>query len=320
MAATLALSTRTSSKSPAIALPTLLIAAVAGWLGWVGWTALAAIGPFTAIRAGQVRLTGPIVISFVLVVFVVEQIAPAQRRPVLARGHLLDLAYLITHALFVVPFVVLIGTGFSALLAHLAPWLVIPHFSGISRWPFIALAVAGIDAMDWLAHVANHQVTALWRLHAVHHSVEEMSVLSTFRAHPLANVSFVISAIPILVLSANIAAPAAVLTAYACAATLPHANLRWTYGWLDRVVVSPHYHRRHHSPTQRTDVNIGTLLTVWDQLARRAVFEPMSARVAPTGLAGRPVFVEQQPDRLAIGTTVLRQLVGPFLRPHGPNR
>jgi sterol desaturase/sphingolipid hydroxylase (fatty acid hydroxylase superfamily) len=35
---------------------------------------------------------------------------------------------------------------------------------------FPALAVLGIDAVDWLTHLANHRLTALWRLHAVHHS------------------------------------------------------------------------------------------------------------------------------------------------------
>jgi sterol desaturase/sphingolipid hydroxylase (fatty acid hydroxylase superfamily) len=46
----------------------------------------------------------------------------------------------------------------------------------------------------------------------------------------------------------------AVLTSYACLGALPHANVRWTYGPIRRLVVSPAYHRIHHSATGRLDI------------------------------------------------------------------
>src|SRR5205823_698106 len=159
---------------------------------------------------------------------------PAERRPLLARGHLLDAGYVFFYALLVVPLVVLIGTGFSRLLAHLEPWLVLPRVPGVPGWCFIPLAVLGIDAMDWLAHLANHQINAFWRLHAVHHSQEELSILTTFRAHPLVHVSFLLSAIPILAVESNTATPVVVLSVYACLGALPHANVHWTYGAVGR--------------------------------------------------------------------------------------
>jgi sterol desaturase/sphingolipid hydroxylase (fatty acid hydroxylase superfamily) len=124
------------------------------------------------------------VIGFVLVIFSIEQLWPAERRPVLARGHLLDLGYLVFYAVLVVPLIVLIGSGFAGLLARLEPWLVLPRLPTVPGWCFIVLAVVGIDAVDWLAHLGNHQISALWRLHAVHHSPEELSILTTYRAHP----------------------------------------------------------------------------------------------------------------------------------------
>jgi sterol desaturase/sphingolipid hydroxylase (fatty acid hydroxylase superfamily) len=69
---------------------------------------------------------------------------------------------------------------------------------GVPGWCFVALAVLGIDAVDWLTHLANHRLGALWRLHAVHHSQEELSILTTYRAHPLVHVSFLFSAVPVL--------------------------------------------------------------------------------------------------------------------------
>jgi len=293
-------------------LPTVVIAGLAAWLSWLGWNVLGRSGVGRSIDAGRWELAGPVVIGFVVVVFSVEQLWPAQRRPLLARGHLLDLGYLLFYAMLVVPLVVLIGAGFANLLAGAAPWLVLPQMPGVPRWCFVALAVLGIDAVDWLAHFGNHRVTALWRLHAVHHSQEELSILTTYRTHPLVHVSFLISAIPILAVESNTATPAAVLTVYACLGALPHANVRWTYGKLGRIMISPAYHRIHHSATGRLDINLGTVFPFWDMLSRRAVFPQPGGQAIPTGLAGRPIPVEQSGPRPRLARTILHQLAEPF--------
>ena len=122
--------------------------------------------------------------------------------------------------------------------------------------------------MDWLAHVVNHKIDMFWRFHAVHHSQEELSILTTYRAHPLVHVSFLFSAIPILAVESNAATPAVVLTVYACLGALPHANVRWTYGIVGRLFISPAYHRIHHRATGRLDINLGTVFTIWDAIVR----------------------------------------------------
>ena len=293
-------------------LPTIAITGLAAWLSWRGWNDLAQYGVARSVEAGRFQLAGPAVLSFVLAVSLIEQLWPVQRRPLLARGHLLDLCYLLFYAPLVVPLIVLLGAGFGDLLARLGPWLVLPRLN-IPSWCFIALAVIGIDAVDWLTHLGNHRLTALWRLHAVHHSQEELSILTTFRAHPLVHVSFLFSAIPILAVESNVVTPAAVFTAYACLGALPHANVRWTYGPAGRIFVSPAYHRIHHSATGRLDINLGTVLSTWDALSRRAVFPARGAdrAVIETGLAGRPVPVEQS-GRRRLGCTMLCQLAEPF--------
>jgi len=299
-------------------LTTIVIAGLAAWLSWRGWTALGQTRVVGAFDDGRFQLAGPAVLGFVLVVCVLEQLFPVQRRPLLARGHLLDFCYAVCYALFVIPLIVLLGAGFSDLLARSAPWLVLPRVPGVPGWCFVALAVLGIDAVDWLTHLANHRLMALWRLHAVHHSQEELSILTTYRAHPLVHVSFLLSAIPILAVEDNTATPAMVLTVYACLGALPHANVRWTYGRAGRILISPAYHRIHHSATGRLDINLGTVFAVWDVLSRRAVF-PARGRAASaasavieTGLSGRPVPVEQAGRRPRLGRTMLSQLAEPF--------
>jgi sterol desaturase/sphingolipid hydroxylase (fatty acid hydroxylase superfamily) len=296
-------------------LPTIVITGLAAWLSWRGWNALAQFGITRAFDAGRFELAGPAVLGFVLAVCITEQIWPAERRPVLARGHLLDFCYAVFYALLVVPLIVLLGSGFSGLLARLEPWLVLPRMPGVPAWCFVALAVLGIDAVDWLTHLANHRLNPLWRLHAVHHSQEELSILTTYRAHPLVHVSFLLSAVPILAVEANTATPAVVLTVYACLGALPHANVRWTYGPVGRIMISPAYHRIHHSATGRLDINLGTVFAIWDMLSRRAVFPARAAAdrtVIETGLSGRPVPVEQSGSRLRLGRIMLSQLAEPF--------
>ncbi len=306
---------RASWASRRLYLPTIVIAGLAAWLSYRGWTALAGTGVARSFDAGRYQLAGPVVLGFVLTVCVLEQIFPAQRRPLLARGHLLDFGYAVFYALLVIPLVVLLGSGFSDLLARLAPWLVLPLVPGVPGWCFVGLAVIAIDAVDWLTHLANHRLTALWRLHAVHHSQEELSILTTYRAHPLVHVSFLLSAVPVLAVADNTATPAVVLTAYACLGALPHANVRWTYGSLGRIFISPAYHRIHHSATGRLDINLGTVFAVWDVLSRRAVSPaPDTNTVIETGLSGRPIPVEQDGPRPRLGRTMLTQLAEPFIR------
>jgi sterol desaturase/sphingolipid hydroxylase (fatty acid hydroxylase superfamily) len=67
--------------------------------------------------------------------------------------------------------------------------------------------------VDWLTHLGNHRLTALWRLPAARHSQEELSILTTYRAHPLVHVSFLLCAVPVLAVADNTTTPAVVMTA-----------------------------------------------------------------------------------------------------------
>jgi sterol desaturase/sphingolipid hydroxylase (fatty acid hydroxylase superfamily) len=195
---------------------------------------------------------------------------------------------------------------------------VLPRITAAPGWCFVVLAVLVIDTLNWLSHLANHRIGSLWRLHAVHHSQEELSIFTTFRAHPLVHVSFLISAIPVLAIASNAVTPTAVFTTYACLEALPHANVRWSYGKAGAILVSPAYHRLHHAATGRVDINLGFVLTVWDVLSRRAVFP--AGGLVPTGLSGRPVPVEQAGRRPRFARTFLTQWAEPFTTSEVPKQ
>jgi sterol desaturase/sphingolipid hydroxylase (fatty acid hydroxylase superfamily) len=293
-------------------LPAVAIAAVGMVLAGRGFAAMGgSAGANRAITAARLELIGPLVLAFVAVIFLMERRWPAQPRPALARGHVHDALYLLVYVVVVVPLIVLIGAGFTATVVAVAPGLVVAHLGG-PAWLFVVIALVAMDGLNWLAHLANHRIDAFFRLHAVHHAQEELSILTTFRAHPFVHVSFLVSTLPVVVLAHNGVVPTVAISLYICLASLPHANTPWTFGPFGRVVVSPAYHRVHHRVEGRLDVNMGSVLTVWDVLAGRAVFPACNGGATETGLADRPVPVEQAGPRPHLLRTLGAQLAEPF--------
>jgi sterol desaturase/sphingolipid hydroxylase (fatty acid hydroxylase superfamily) len=121
-----------------------------------------------------------------------------------------------------------------------------------------------------------------------------------------------ITLIPGIVLIANGAVPIALLVAYAAFVAFEHSNTNLGFGPLGRIFVSPNYHRIHHKLDGPQDVNLGFALTIWDQIAHRAVFPTEETIRTNTGLPGRPLVVEQETDRPRHLKVLLAQLVGPF--------
>jgi sterol desaturase/sphingolipid hydroxylase (fatty acid hydroxylase superfamily) len=184
--------------------------------------------------------------------------------------------------------------------------------AAVPRWGAIAVIVVAMDACNWFAHLANHRVNALWRFHEVHHSQEDMNVLTVFRTHPLIHVSYLVALVPGVVLLANGSLSTTVLVVYGGMLALAHSNTNLGFGPLERVFVSPNFHRIHHRLDGAQDVNLGFALTIWDQLAGRAIFPTEETIRADTGLPGRPLIVEQaepSPHHLSV---FWRQLVAPF--------
>lgn len=289
----------------------MVLTATAGWVTIAGAVDLAQSGLFwETVRTSPGRMVGPVLVAVVAALFMAERLRPVERRPVRTAAHLVDAAYMGLYAA-TAPLVILFNTGFALAVGHHAPFLILGRLSLLPQALVVGLILVGIDAMNWVAHSANHRSATLWRFHALHHSQEQMSVLTTFRTHPLTHVSYLPALIPAVVLEASGSVPAGALVAYGCLVAVSHANLRWTYGRAGRMLVSPAYHRIHHTSTPEGGTgaaNFGFVLAVWDRLAGTAV-DPSA--VPATGLAGRPVPVEQQRSGHLVGL-IGAQLLQPF--------
>jgi len=294
---------------------------VAGMTALILWVAVADLlrqGRLeTVLSAGRAELAAPLLIALVVATGICERIWPAERRPALARGHVQDACYLALHAVVVIPLMTLLSVGAAALIGEHARWIELRSTGHWPGWLLVPLTIVAMDFANWLAHYADHRLDALWRFHALHHSQEELSVLTSFRAHPLMHTTgFVLATIPVVVLMPARPIAPVLITIYVCIGTLQHANLRWTFGPLGRVIVSPAYHRLHHARDNQA-VNLGVVLTIWDVLARCASFPARGGAVARTGLDGRPVPVEQDSSAGPALLLMAEQLIEPFAAQRG---
>lgn len=137
------------------------------------------------------------------------------------------------------------------------------------------MVVLALDLTYYLLHRLVHTVPALWRLHAIHHSDLDLDVTTTVRHHPA---EVLVLAGGVVCVGALVGASAAEIAAYGVlmfgVQLLAHANIelpRWIARPLGLVVVTPVFHRLHHSRDAREyNANYGQVLVVWDRLFRTA--------------------------------------------------
>lgn len=180
---------------------------------------------------------------------------------------------------------------------------------GMPAWGMWLLTFAVLDGLAYALHRLAHAVPWLWRLHAVHHSDVELDATTTHRHHPLESLLIALVTLPVLVL---LAAPVWAVLAYSMLAvvvsTVAHGNLRLP-ARLDRVlrciVVTPAYHRMHHSREQvQTNSNYATVFPWFDYLLG-------SASAVPTD-GGRGVAMGLEYQRDTDSQTVPALLLAPF--------
>ncbi len=115
-------------------------------------------------------------------------------------------------------------------------------------WPVtILIVLLGIDFCDYWSHRVMHH-TLLWGVHAVHHSEQRMTWMTSFRVHFLeASVMNLGYFLLLGWIGVPVYAQAAAITISFMHNRYVHVDLGWDHGPLDKVVASPNLHRWHHS-------------------------------------------------------------------------
>ncbi len=238
------------------------------------------------------------IILLVLVFGTFQKLRPAE--PVVDRAQIrIDIFYTIIHRLGIFKLVLFFSIqplwnelfgqahtlGFSPL--HLdALW---PGVTDIA-WVSLLMYLLIFDFVEYVYHRAQHRYEWFWALHAVHHSQRQMTMWSDNRNHLLD--SFIRDAVLVLV-SQLIGVPPAqfvlIVVFTQLVESLSHANVRMRFGaWGDRVLVSPMFHRFHHSIEYDESTagpahghNFSVLFPVWDVLFGTAKF---NTGYMPTGV------------------------------------
>ena len=161
----------------------------------------------------------------------------------------------------------------------------IPHFIPIQPTGWIVGGCIGClfvfkEFVDYSIHYLQHRVPILWELHKVHHSALHLTPLTAVRGHPLEmflqgpvagitnGLAFGICgfifglSVPELTVSAAILNKAMTIGSLDA---LRHSHFALSFGFLDRVFISPQMHHIHHSShPHHWDKNFGTNLSIFD--------------------------------------------------------
>ena len=155
-----------------------------------------------------------------------------------------------------------------------------PGVTDIALVSFVLYLVL-LDFVDYGLHRAQHHYRWWWQLHALHHSQRQMTMWSDNRNHLLDDV-LRDSVLVGVALGVGIA-PAqfvAVVAATQLLESLAHTNVRLSFGpflwgWGERLLVSPRFHRVHHGigighesagPGSLGGHNFAVLFPVWDAM------------------------------------------------------
>lgn len=132
------------------------------------------------------------------------------------------------------------------------------------------------ELIGWGLHFAKHESRLLWKLHFQHHRETRYDIWLVTHTHGLeVLVSGSLMMAALIFLGFSPLSMQLYLIFYALANTYQHSSTDLSLGWLDRLIVSPAYHRFHHAVGAQA--NFGNTLTVWDVVFRTARW-PVSAR------------------------------------------
>lgn len=249
--------------------------------------------------------TGWLLVGLVEIAFIVVVIGALERwrplEPVTDRRAVrLDIAYTLLHrlGLFRLALFFTIDPLWDGLFGELrlkglptwhldqalASWW--PGVTSTALFAFFAYLVV-FDFVDYWLHRGQHGLRWWWGLHSLHHSQRQMTKWSDNRGHLLDDLlrdgAIVVVAHLIGIAPAQFVA---VVAATRLLESLAHANARVGFGAvLERALVSPRFHRLHHSiglghessgPSSLGGHNFAVLFPVWDILFRTADFAQRS--------------------------------------------
>lgn len=229
-----------------------------------------------------------------------------QRLPIMRRGFWTDLGYwvftpLVTRVVTGVGMLIVIAPVAYAIHGRLDRNLIMHGYGPVSHLPLWVQGVGIVLVTEIIGYWMHRwfHTSELWKFHAVHHSSVDLDWLSAVRLHPANDAGMKIATtLPVLAMGFAPVAVAGIVPVLTLLAILVHAHVDWDWGPLRAIIVSPRFHRWHHTDEAAArDRNFAGLLPVIDMLfgtyymptdMRPSVFG--TATPVPAGLVAQLAF------------------------------
>jgi sterol desaturase/sphingolipid hydroxylase (fatty acid hydroxylase superfamily) len=132
----------------------------------------------------------------------------------------------------------------------------------------VAIALVVMDFTLYWIHRSMHRFDLLWRTHEWHHSIEQLYWFSGLRASALHIFIYAIPQIvvPFFILKLTALEAGIGFSIGVFAQFWSHSNIDVSLGPLEWFIITPRFHRIHHSYSKNRDRNLGVTFTVWDRL------------------------------------------------------
>lgn len=209
---------------------------------------------------------GVLVALFVLVV-PFEKMFPRHRQRIRRPRLGTDVGYALASPLFTAIGVaggVVVGV---ASLAWIPGLLVRPLVAQLPPAVLPFLGIALFDLAIYWTHRWYHEVPFLWRFHAVHHSTEHLDWVSGFRTHPFDGTLIAPAFVFLLVAGFSAEFTGILAVVQIVTGIFLHANVRWRWRWLHKIVITPEFHHWHHADQPGAiNSNYSVFLPLWDLL------------------------------------------------------
>ena len=209
-----------------------------------------------------------LIISAIVFIFL-EKIFPKYPEQVILRPEWkLDLFYFCFNHLLISVFL-LLGNFF---VTTVFGWAVSENLQAalgsLPIWVQVVILIVFADFVLYWSHRCFHEIPWLWRIHAVHHSVEHMDWLAGSRNHFVqALVDRSLAMVPLYLLGADKAALDIYVGFAAFQSVFVHANISLPFGPLKYLVATPQYHHWHHSTDRPAiDTNYAVHTPLFDRL------------------------------------------------------
>ena len=206
---------------------------------------------------------------FMSMVLVLEWLRPAVKtQPVFSRGLAQDFIWFNADILLRVALLPAY-VGMLAILYHsMTGGFTVAALVPLPLWVKMVMGLVIFDFLQWINHWIRHKVRPFWHFHSIHHSQRELNALTDLRIHWVEYfLAETMGFIPMLALGVPALAVMGVGSFRMWWTRFVHANIGTNLGPLKHILVTPQYHRIHHSiEPAHQDKNFATLFTVWDRM------------------------------------------------------